>query len=80
MLKLLSVLVLCLACLGADLLPSETDQRLARDIYKQMVESKSGFTTGSTTPIAEAMAVRLKAEGFPAADIFVGSATPLKPI
>jgi acetylornithine deacetylase/succinyl-diaminopimelate desuccinylase-like protein len=78
MLKLLPLLALCLACLGADLLPSETDQRLARDIYKQMVESKSGFTTGSTTPIAEAMAARLKAEGFPAADIFVGGAIPTK--
>jgi acetylornithine deacetylase/succinyl-diaminopimelate desuccinylase-like protein len=61
-----------------SLLPSATDQRLARDIYKEMIESKSGFTTGSTTPIAEAVAARLKAEGFPAADIFVGGAIPTK--
>jgi acetylornithine deacetylase/succinyl-diaminopimelate desuccinylase-like protein len=43
-----------------------------------MIESKSGLTTGSTTPIAEAVAARLKAEGFPAADIFVGGASPTK--
>ena len=54
-------------------MPPEADQRLAREIYKQMVETRSGFTTGATTPIAEAVAARLKAEGFPAADIFVGN-------
>ena len=59
-------------------MPPEPDQRLAREIYKEMIESKSGFTTGSTTPIAEAVAARLKAAGFPAADIFVGGAIPVK--
>jgi acetylornithine deacetylase/succinyl-diaminopimelate desuccinylase-like protein len=79
MLKLvLPLLCFCLACLGADLFPPETDQRLARDIYKQMVESKSGFSTGATTPISEAIAARLKKEGFPASDIFVGGAIPSK--
>jgi acetylornithine deacetylase/succinyl-diaminopimelate desuccinylase-like protein len=51
---------------------------MAREIYKEMVESKSGFTTGSTTPIAEAVAARLKAAGFPASDIFVGGVIPTK--
>jgi acetylornithine deacetylase/succinyl-diaminopimelate desuccinylase-like protein len=75
---LLALLFLALTCDAADLLPPEQDQRLAREIYKQMVESKSGFTTGATTPIAEAVAARLKAEGFPASDIFVGGAIPTK--
>jgi hypothetical protein len=44
-----------LACRGEDLLPPDADQRLARDIFQQMIESKSGLTTGSTTPIAEAV-------------------------
>ena len=43
-----------------------------------MVEINSGFTTGATTPVAEAVARRLKAAGFPDADIFVGGAIPTK--
>jgi acetylornithine deacetylase/succinyl-diaminopimelate desuccinylase-like protein len=43
-----------------------------------MIEINSGFTTGSTTPVAEGVAKRLKAAGFPAADIFVGGASPKK--
>jgi acetylornithine deacetylase/succinyl-diaminopimelate desuccinylase-like protein len=76
--KLPILLVLTFACLAADVLPPETDQRLAREIYKEMIESRSGFTTGTTTPIAQAVAARLKAAGFPAADIFVGGAIPTK--
>lgn len=59
-------------------MPPESDRQLARAIYKEMVEVKSGYTTGSTTPLAEAVARRLKAAGFPAADIFVGGAIPTK--
>src|SRR5580765_7397615 len=76
--KLLMLFSLGFACLGADIMPPEPDQRLAREIYKEMIESKSGFATGSTTPIAEAVAARLKAAGFPASDIFVGGAIPRK--
>jgi acetylornithine deacetylase/succinyl-diaminopimelate desuccinylase-like protein len=59
-------------------LPPESERQLARSIYKEMVEIKSGYTTGATTPVAEAVARRLKAAGFPAADIFVGGASPTK--
>jgi acetylornithine deacetylase/succinyl-diaminopimelate desuccinylase-like protein len=58
--------------------PPEAERQLARAIYKEMVEIKSGFTTGTTTPVVEAAARRLKAAGFPASDIFVGGATPNK--
>src|ERR1700676_3759030 len=78
MLRTLLPIALCFACQGADLVPPQSDQHLAREIYKEMVESKSGFTTGSTTPIAQSVAARLKAEGFPASDIFVGGAIPTK--
>jgi acetylornithine deacetylase/succinyl-diaminopimelate desuccinylase-like protein len=78
MLRTLLPIALCFAGQGADLVPPEADQRLAREIYKEMVESKSGFTTGSTTPIAQSVAARLKAEGFPTSDIFVGGAIPTK--
>jgi acetylornithine deacetylase/succinyl-diaminopimelate desuccinylase-like protein len=64
--------------LSATTLPPEPDRQLAREIYKQMIEIQSGFTTGATTPVAEAVAARLKAAGFPASDIFVGGAIPKK--
>jgi acetylornithine deacetylase/succinyl-diaminopimelate desuccinylase-like protein len=51
---------------------------LARDIFKEFVEIKSGYTTGATTPVAEAAARRLRAAGFPESDIFLGGAIPSK--
>jgi acetylornithine deacetylase/succinyl-diaminopimelate desuccinylase-like protein len=78
MLKL-GLLFVALVCLkGASLMPPEPEQKLALEIYKEMIESKSGFTTGSTTPIAESVAARFKAAGFPAADIYLGGAIPKK--
>src|SRR5437899_2116487 len=62
----------------AQTMPPEPEKQLAREIYKEMVEIKSGYTTGATTPVAEAAARRLKAAGFPDADIFVGGAIPTK--
>src|ERR1017187_6065613 len=59
-------------------MPPDSERQLARDIYKELVETKSGYTTGATTPVAEAMAARLRAAGFPENDIFVGGASPTK--
>jgi acetylornithine deacetylase/succinyl-diaminopimelate desuccinylase-like protein len=59
-------------------MPPEQERQLARAIYKEMIEIKSGFTTGATTPVAEAAARRLKAAGFADRDIFVGGASPNK--
>lgn len=56
----------------------EPDRQLAHDILKEFIEIKSGYTTGSTTPVAEAAAARLRAAGFPDADIFLGGASPKK--
>jgi acetylornithine deacetylase/succinyl-diaminopimelate desuccinylase-like protein len=78
MLRASLILLGSLACFGASTMPPEPDQKLAREIYKEMVEIRSGFTTGSTTPIAEGVAKRLRAEGFPDSDIFVGGAIPAK--
>jgi acetylornithine deacetylase/succinyl-diaminopimelate desuccinylase-like protein len=63
---------------GAAPLPPAADQQLAHDIYKEFVEIKSGYTSGTTTPVAEAAAARLKAAGFADADIFLGGAIPTK--
>ena len=51
--RLVLVSLFCLRAWAADTMPPDAEQRLAREIYKQMIEVKSGFTTGSTTPIAE---------------------------
>ena len=75
---LLASFCLCAAPLRAQTTRPEAEQQLAREIYKQFVEIPSGYTTGSTTPVAEAAAARLKAAGFPEADIFVGGASPKK--
>jgi acetylornithine deacetylase/succinyl-diaminopimelate desuccinylase-like protein len=56
----------------------EAEKQLAHDIYKQFIEIQSGYTTGATTPVAEAAAARLKAAGFPDSDIFLGGAIPKK--
>jgi acetylornithine deacetylase/succinyl-diaminopimelate desuccinylase-like protein len=66
------------ATAAASNMPPPADKKLALEIFKEMIESKSGFDTGPTTPIAESVAARFKAEGFPASDIFVGGANPRK--
>ncbi len=71
-------ILLSVAYLHAATLPPAAEQQLAREIYKQIIEIKSGFTTGATTPVAEAMAARLRAAGFPESDIFLGGAIPKK--
>jgi len=59
-------------------MPPDASRQLAREIYKEMIEIRSGFSTGSTTPIAEMVAARLRAAGFAESDIFVGGASPKK--
>lgn len=72
------LLLFCALTLGAQTMPPPADKQLAHDIYKEFVEIQSGFTTGATTPVAEAAAARLKTAGFPDSDIFVGGANPKK--
>ncbi len=65
-------------CVSAQTTRPEVERKLAHDIYKEFVEIPSGFTTGATTPIAEAAAARLRSAGFPESDIFLGGANPKK--
>jgi acetylornithine deacetylase/succinyl-diaminopimelate desuccinylase-like protein len=78
MLKFFALPSLLVSLLAAQSMPPEPERQLARDIYKELVEIKSGYTTGATTPVAQAVAARLRAAGFPASDIFVGGAIPTK--
>ncbi len=52
--------------------------QIARDIYKELIEIKTTDSDGSTTRAAEAIAARLKAAGFPEADIQVVGPHPRK--
>ncbi len=53
-------------------------QQLARDIYKELVEINTVTNRGDTLKAANAMAARLKAAGFPDADVKVLSPAPMK--
>jgi hypothetical protein len=68
------LLIAPLACFGASTMPPEADQRLAHDIYNEIVKIKCGFTTGATTPVVDAVAKRLRAAGFSDSDIFIRGA------
>jgi acetylornithine deacetylase/succinyl-diaminopimelate desuccinylase-like protein len=78
MLRSLLLTVFLASLAHAATMPPIEDQRLARDIYRELIEIKSGYTTGATTPAAEAMAARLRAAGFPNADLYLGGAIPRK--
>jgi len=53
-------------------------QQLAHDIYKELLEINTVTATGDTAKAAEAMAVRLRAAGFPESDVHVFKPTPSK--
>lgn len=63
---------------AAQITRPDDEKQLARAIYKEFIEIQSGYTTGATTPVAEAAAARLKAAGFQEADIFIGGPHPKK--
>jgi len=78
MLRFTPLFLLLRIAFCASTMPPESDQRLAHDIYKEVIEIKSGFTTGSTTPVVDAIAKRLRAAGFSDSDMFIGGAIPKK--
>ena len=63
MLRFLALPALALATLAAQNLPPEPERQLARDIYKELIELKTGYTSGSTTIAADAMAARRVSRG-----------------
>jgi len=50
---------------------SADEQRLGREILKELIETDTTLSAGNTTLAAERMAARLVAAGFPAADVVV---------
>ena len=70
-----------LAVLAVSVLSAQTgpNDARAREIYKQLVEINTTDTpAGNVTRAAEAVAARLKAAGFPAADIQILGPDPRK--
>lgn len=70
--------MLLAASLTSANLPPPDYQKLAHDIYKQLIEINTSFSTGATTPAAKAVADRLRSEGFPASDIVLAGAADHK--
>jgi acetylornithine deacetylase/succinyl-diaminopimelate desuccinylase-like protein len=70
-----SILLAALACsfVGGGLRAQSDDatNKLARDIYKQLIEINTTDSVGSTTVAAEAMAQRLRDAGYAADDVQV---------
>ena len=75
---MMRTLTLSLIGMFIALLSDSEDDRLARDIYRELIEINTTDSVGNTTKAAEAMAARLKAAGFPETDIQVLGPNPRK--
>jgi acetylornithine deacetylase/succinyl-diaminopimelate desuccinylase-like protein len=62
-------LALATAAVASEPSKLKPDQQLARDIYQELVEINTSQSVGDTYQAAQAMAARLKAAGFPDADV-----------
>src|SRR4051795_2559699 len=70
--KRIAILILLAASASAAPPPLDAKtKQLVFDIYKQLIEINTTNSVGNNTAAAEAMAARLKAAGFPAADLQV---------
>ena len=80
--RLLAVFVALISPLvAAPSIPAQENDatnKLAHDIYKQLIEINTTDSVGSTTVAAEAMAQRLRDAGYPASDVQVMGPNPRK--
>lgn len=75
----LEVLVLAATAIApAETTSPEPSRQLVRAIYEELVSSNTSYSTGQTTPAAEAMAKRLLDAGFAREDVVVGGPAPHK--
>src|SRR6266404_3002738 len=65
------VLSLAVFALAASAQLDDPTKRLARDVFRELIEINTTDSVGNTTIAAEAMAKRLRDAGFPAADLRV---------
>ncbi len=71
MLKLPFLFLAAAALDPAGTYSPEPERRFVREIYEQLVNSNTSYSTGQTTPAVEAMAKRFLDAGFPRADVVV---------
>jgi acetylornithine deacetylase/succinyl-diaminopimelate desuccinylase-like protein len=77
--KMTPILALAAAPLAlAETQSPEPERQLVRGIYQELVNTNTSYSTGQTTPAAEAMARRLLEAGFPKDDVAVLGAAPHK--
>jgi len=72
------VAAILLSCWLASAAIDEPTRQLSRDIFRELIETNTTDSVGNTTTAAEAMAKRLRAAGFPAADVQVLGPNPRK--
>ncbi|MGH8441647.1 MAG: M20/M25/M40 family metallo-hydrolase, partial [Nevskiaceae bacterium] len=65
----LSALLSATVCAAEPL--GESDRKLARDLFEELIEINTSHSVGDTTAAAEAMAKRLRAAGFAKGDVAV---------
>jgi acetylornithine deacetylase/succinyl-diaminopimelate desuccinylase-like protein len=75
---LIALVLLATAAAPTETRSSQADQELARAVYEALVNINTSYSTGQTTPAAEAVARRLVAAGFPKEDVVVLGAAPHK--
>ncbi len=68
--------IVCIVLLG--LAEEDAPNQLVREIYKELIEINTTDSNGDTTKAAQAVAARLKAAGFPEADMQVLGPHPRK--
>src|SRR5262249_62330933 len=67
---ILAILLLTGAAAASVIAQTSANDGRAREIFKQLIEiNTTDSPAGNVTPAADAMAARLKAGGFPAADV-----------
>jgi acetylornithine deacetylase/succinyl-diaminopimelate desuccinylase-like protein len=76
--RFLLLAIVAPAVLAAPPALDDPTRQLAHDIYKQLIEINTTDSVGNTTTAAEAMAARLRAAGFPPADVQVLGPDPRK--
>jgi acetylornithine deacetylase/succinyl-diaminopimelate desuccinylase-like protein len=70
--------LLCAGAIAADSAADEASNKLAYDIFKQLIEINTSDSVGNVTTAAEAMAKRFRDGGFPAEDVVVLGPTDKK--
>ena len=75
---LLSIGALCLPLAATAQQAPSSEQRLAREIYRELIEIDTTTYSGNTARAADAMAARLRAAGFPSQDVQVFKPVPRK--